>query len=181
MARYRIRVAFKRGSWVDPDEAAVMLYELCAREVHAEVWFEDVAFVACGNACPSIRAWCLEPDVQQRGHAWECTDLPISQPLRALEILDEMRRSPAPYHISVAECALPKRWVDAIESDADCMRPESWTGVFCSQFALLFVRRCALEGILAAPPARWSLLWSVSSKGCLPSRLRVILDAMLRP
>ncbi len=176
---FRVRIAFHNGSWRSMSDAAIMIYELMARETHTEVWFDDVAFGACCNVCPSIRAWCVPSDVEYKAEEWSCVELPIADAKRALAILEDMLASPARYYISVCECAMPKCVVDAIERDADCMHPEDWRGVFCSQFALLFVRRCALEGILNVPQARQPLLWSVSSKACLPSRLRVILDRML--
>ncbi len=176
----RVRIAFRRGSWHRVSDAAIMVYELLARETHSEVWFDDVAFGACCNVLPSIRAWCVPGDTEYQPEDWSVMELPVTDELRALVILEDMLASPAPYRISVGECAMPKCMVDAIERDADCMHPEAWKGVFCSQFVLLFVRRCSREGILqAVPHERHALLWSVSSKGCLPSRLRVILEKML--
>lgn len=175
-----MRIAFKRGSWHNLSEAAIMMYELLARETHTEVWFDNVAFGACCDVHPSIRAWCVQDTDEYKTEEWSCVELPIVDDKRALAILEDMLASPAPYYISVGECAMPRCIVDAIERDADCMHPEDWKGVFCSQFALLFVRRCALEGILDVPHKRQKLLWSVSSKGCLPSRLRVILNKMMR-
>ena len=177
---FRVRIAFKRGSWHNMSEAAIMMYELLARETHTEVWFDDVAFGACCNVHPSIRAWCVQGTDEDRADEWSYVALPVVDANRALAILEDMLASPAPYYISVGECAMPKCIVDAIERDVDCMHPENWNGVFCSQFALLFVRRCALEGILDVPRKRQALLWSVSSRGCLPSRLRVILDNMMQ-
>jgi len=172
-----VRVAFFRGSWLHASDAAIMLYERLSREVHAEVWFHDVSFSVYCNACPTMRVRALDSS-DADGSEWDSIEIPVTDHRRALQILMEMKRSPAPYHINVMECALPKRFVDAIEEDEDCMHPEQWSGLFCSQFALLFVRRCALEGILGVSHSRCAILWSVNSKGCLPARLWRILAEM---
>ena len=73
---------------------------------------------------------------------------------------------------------MPKCILDSIDQDLDCCHPEKWDRLFCSQFALLFLRRCAVAGILDVPHDRQRLLWSVNSKGCLPSRLQIITDSV---
>lgn len=56
------------------------------------------------------------------------------------------------------------------EHDLDCQYPETWkaSGVFCSQVALLILRRLAREGILPLVP---DSIQAVNSRGCSPNQL----------
>lgn len=64
------------------------------------------------------------------------------------------------------------------ERDLDCCHPSSWTahGVFCSQVALLIMRRLAREGLLALPhPTIAARIEATNSRGCSPNQLFRIL------
>ena len=107
---------------------------------------------------------------------WHIVHIPMKDCKQAIRFVEEATASPAEYSISIPELAMPKCILDTIDHDLDCCHPEKWDKLFCSQFALLFLRRCAIAGILNIPKAKQRLLWSVNSKGCLPSRLRIITD-----
>ena len=153
--------------------------------VHTEIWFGDYhtgAYCYDGNQ----RAGCVltfkgaseleSPD----GSSWHVVDIPITDMDTALKFIEIAQSSRVPYGINVAECALPKAIIDEFDADVDCCRPETWDKLFCSQLALLFLRWCDKQGILAVDKARSSALWAVNSRGCIPSRLKIILDAMLK-
>ena len=58
------------------------------------------------------------------------------------------------------------------EKDLDCERPETWRGgVFCSQAALLVLRRLQRRGILVHPQGLHALIETTNSRGCSPNAL----------
>ena len=58
------------------------------------------------------------------------------------------------------------------ETELDCHRPESWkNGVFCSQVALLMLRRMSDENVVSLPTPMTHMLHSVHSRGCSPNTL----------
>jgi hypothetical protein len=67
------------------------------------------------------------------------------------------------------------------EADLDCQNPGTWQegGVFCSQVALLILRRLRREHLLAIPwqfePSVSRLIESTNSRGCSPNQLFKIL------
>jgi hypothetical protein len=65
------------------------------------------------------------------------------------------------------------------EKDLDCERPETWGasgGVFCSQAALLVLRRLGRAGILRLPPEQAALVEATHSRGCSPNALHRLLS-----
>jgi hypothetical protein len=65
------------------------------------------------------------------------------------------------------------------ERDLDCERPETWRagGVFCSQVALLVVRRLARMGIVPLSARQSELVEATNSRGCSPNALFTLLAA----
>lgn len=65
------------------------------------------------------------------------------------------------------------------ESDLDCSRPDTWErhgGVFCSQVALLLLRRATRMGVIAPFPDNCTrLIEETNSRGCSPNDLFRIL------
>lgn len=59
------------------------------------------------------------------------------------------------------------------ETELDCERPETWrrTGVFCSQVALLLLRRLARQGAVVLPADTRALVEAAHSRGCSPNTL----------
>jgi hypothetical protein len=76
------------------------------------------------------------------------TDIPITDHLQAVRFVKDALASHADYGISIPELAMPKWLLDGLDHDLDCCHPEQWDKLFCTQFALLFPRRCAIAGIL---------------------------------
>ena len=63
-----------------------------------------------------------------------------------------------------------------VQNDLDCERPESWSrGVFCSQVALLLLRRMQRVNAIAAPPSMRAAIERVHSRGCSPNYLQSLL------
>lgn len=66
------------------------------------------------------------------------------------------------------------------EQDLDCAHPRTWAqrGVFCSQVALLLLRRLAREGLIAFPHiATAARVEATNSRGCSPNQLFRLLAA----
>jgi hypothetical protein len=98
----------------------------------------------------------------------------------AVRFVEQAVRTPAIYRWYLPEFSMPKALLDRFDTDLDCQRPDTWDRLFCSQFALLFLRRCALAGVLQVDRGRLGLLWGVNSRGCLPSRLKIIAERVFR-
>ena len=175
-----IRIATLTGSLTKMPEAIVRIFSLLNQGVHTEIWFNGFRIAAMGEHHP--KESCVQvtetPELESYTsvEGWHVVTLPISDPQKALDFISRVHSLPIPYNINVSECALPKCLLDEIDGDLDCCHPEHWNSLFCSQFALLFLRYCANQGILQIPDDRAKLLWSVNSKGCLPSRLQIITD-----
>ena len=188
-----IRIATLKGSLTDPFFLAVRLFSLMHEGVHTEIWFNGyrimVGMRAEDRAHPT-RDGCIAvlppgefsapASPASCSPAWHVVDVPITNPGLALEFIERAFEARVPYGINVLECALPKALLDDFDPDLDCMRPDRWDRVFCSQFVLLFLRWCDAHGILGGCKEDGSkaLLWSVNSRGCLPSRLEIITDTM---
>lgn len=174
----RIRLATYEGCLTKTPDLLVRIYSLLNPGIHTEIWIDNFRISAVdgegGANCIKI----LETDagILDAHVGWHVVDLPITDPGIAVDYIQRVHCLPIRYGISVPECALPKFCLDEIDQDIDCCRPETWKQVFCSQFALLFLRHCAISGILQVPKDKARLLWSVNSKGCLPSRLQIITD-----
>jgi hypothetical protein len=172
-----IRLATYDGSLTDPAVALVTAYSLGNRGVHTEIWFDRYRVSTFHpEKCVDIKP--LPEDMNTSG--WHVVDIPITDHLQAVRFVKDALASHADYGISIPELAMPKWLLDDLDHDLDCCHPEQWDKLFCTQFALLFLRRCAIAGILDVPKAKQRLLWSVNSKGCLPSRLQIIADHIFR-
>ena len=107
---------------------------------------------------------------------WDVFPLPLADEARGIDILREMRRTPAVYDLNVRDFLLPQMAVNAWDPDVDSMRPGEWKTLFCSQFALLYLRRCVHEGLLRDPKR---VLWSLNSRSCAPSHLARLMPRLL--
>lgn len=179
----RVRIATLIGSLADPGVLLVQLYSMMNPGVHTEIWFDDYVisagenvFDANGTFLGCVGIW------HTRGmHVtsdWHVVDVPITDAQRAWQFIAAAAGARVEYGVSAGECAFPKFVIDAFEGDLDCCRPATWDRLFCSQFVLLFLRWCAVQKILDVPDERSVVLWSVNSRGCLPSRLKILMDMM---
>lgn len=73
------------------------------------------------------------------------------------------------------------------EKDLDCEDPSTWqaNGVFCSQVALLILRRLRREGLVAFPPDLdaeiGDMIEHTNSRGCSPNQLYRMLATVPHP
>ena len=170
-----IRLATYDGSLMNPYVAMVRAFSLGNPGVHTEIWVDNYRVSTFHmNQCVGVES--LNKHTDSAG--WHVVNVPITDHLQAIRFLKEATKSPAQYSISLSEIPMPKALLDSIDHDLDCCHPEQWDKLYCSQFALLFLRRCAIAGILDVPQSKQKLLWSISSKACLPGRLQLITDQL---
>jgi hypothetical protein len=172
-----VRIATYDGSVCEPGVALVTAFSLGNPGVHTEIWFDNCRVSTFRlHDCVECKRLSDTMDASE----WHVVEIPIKGAghAQAEGFIRDALNSHAVYSISIPELAMPKCILDSIDQDLDCCHPEKWDRLFCSQFALLFLRRCAVAGILDVPHDRQRLLWSVNSKGCLPSRLQIITDSV---
>ena len=177
--RSNIRIATMRGALSCPASLMVRLYSLMNPGVHTEIWFNNYRLAAVSEGEDGCLQTCYmdsPPTTAYDGSDWHLVEIPVTDEGIALEFFERVKAACIPYGIDVLECALPKFILDSVESDVDCCNPEGWDKVFCSQFALLFLRWCDKHNILLVPKEKSAALWTVNSRGCLPSRLQIITD-----
>jgi hypothetical protein len=173
-----IRVALCRGQWTNPITAPLMLFEMDSH-VHAEVWVDDMGFSAVYNQrSPCVLNTARPPPAEdcEAAEHWDVFPLPLADEARGVDIMREMRRTPAVYDLSVRDFVLPQAAVNAWDPDVDSARPREWATLFCSQFALLYLRRCVREGLLRDPGR---VLWSLNSRSCTPGNLAGLMPRLL--
>lgn len=168
MPPHEILIAFKKNSLDSALENLICLFSL-DRHVHAEIRFDGYTFSSFYDSNNPI-------DVMHECNIgeWDFQKISISHPSVALDILEDIfTKCRASYGFNPLDMAIPKSCLDFWEDDLDCTRPDTWKRIFCSQLVLLFLRRCALAGVLDGN--NLDLLWSVNTHGCPPSRLKVLL------
>ena len=171
-----IRVAIQRGRWSSPDQAPLMLFELDSH-VHAEVWVDDMGFSSGYNGAARSVFQAPRPGPSEPApERWDVFPLPLASEAAGVDVMLDMWRSEAPYRFNVRDFVLPRAVVDRLDPDVDCTRPREWGSLFCSQFALLYLRRCALAGLLRDPDR---LLWALNSRACAPSHLARLMPRLL--
>jgi len=170
---HTISCGFFNGSFANPFDDLIMGYEW-AREVHAEIWFDNMRITSCGLHEHSVICFPKREGDLSPGK-WHSIRIPVTDPGKALSFLERSSESRAQYMIPMADFVLPNKAVDYLDKDDDCDDPMSWKHLFCSKFALLFLRHCHRQKIIDAPEERLKLLWSVNSNKCSPALLKQIL------
>jgi len=150
-------------------------------QVHAEVILDDTAYSAVGQPPgPCVLSYPAHLDTLSSLPFIETVDVPITDPEAARRFLVKTTFTPATYSIPYADFVLPSFVLRYTDPDLDHSRPFTWSHLYCSQFALLFLRHCASEGIIPLPPdALRAHLYSVSSHACSPAHLAHLLDNLL--
>lgn len=167
-----VRLATLKGT-TDLFDSLVTAFSLGNPGVHTEIWIDGyrVSTFEGGVGCVSVI-----PMGDVRASDWYVIDIPVKDMHTAVRFVEQAVRTPAIYRWYLPEFSMPKALLDRFDTDLDCQRPDTWDRLFCSQFALLFLRRCALAGVLRVDQRRLGLLWGVNSRGCLPSRLKIIAE-----
>ena len=174
-----IYLAFRIGKLASPDDCFVM-FATQGAFVHVELLVQNkkrTKAVACGawdKTYPSFQA--RDPKLYMRQSNYVFLALPLvhEQENIALDYLASLVNSNLPYSTGW-ECVLPETVVDWIENDVDVNAPPStWKqGVFCSQIALLFLRKMVLQGVL--DKASWGEVLTMHSRHCSPTILYNLL------
>lgn len=170
---YLIRVAFKKNSL---DSALEDLFCLCSldRHIHAEIRFFGYTFSSFyGPKYPIV----VMPECNTG--EWDFQDIPVNNPWMALDIIETIFwQCRASYSFNPFDMALPESLLNFVKKDLCCTHPQEWKHIFCSQLVLLFLRRCALAGILCCDFNKINLLWSVNTHGCTPAHLKTLLECV---
>lgn len=162
-----IRVAFKKNSISSALENLICLCCL-DRHVHAELRFYGYTISSFYNSPNSIDVM-----LESNEGEWDFQEVPVTNHVIALDIIQDIfRHCHASYGFNPLDMTIPKTYLDLWEGDVECKRPDKWKRIFCSQFVLLFLRRCALAGVLKG---KTDLLWSVNTHSCTPAMLRTLL------
>jgi hypothetical protein len=168
-----IGVAFRKGNHADTKDMVVMT-TTAGEFVHCEVvmgkgdkYRAFGAYEGVGGFMNSIN------DI--RPSQWTLIKTPCEY-TPALGIAMDILSADTKYnYMDLWQCAvsvfLP------IERDLDCEDPSSWHGgVFCSQAALLFTRRLAINRLIKVSPECLVNIVHANSRGCSPNMLFQILS-----
>lgn len=166
-------IAFLKGQFWDPHDDLVMTSTM-GRFVHCEIvvgngeWGKAYsAFWGVGGFVPSNsfiypKQWCM-------------FEIPLLNPSHlSSAIYDTVRAAPTYNQSDLWQCvikaALP------FEDDYVYTDPVSWKhGVFCSQAAVLILRRLLASGAVQLPPDAAAAIWASNSRGCSPNGLHRML------
>ena len=170
---HKISLGFFDGSLLNPGDDIIMGYSM-DKTVHAEIWFNNMRITSCALFEHSVVCF-PKGKYDCQSDRWHSIPIPITDPGKALEFFERASASEAPYHIPVTDFLVPKGLVDYIDKDEDCEDPMAWKKLFCSKFALLFLRYCDHHGIIDAPGNKLNLLWSVNSNRCSPALLKQMI------
>lgn len=145
--------------------------------IHAEIIMNNTAYSAVGLP-PDQCVLSYTPN--QKLMSYDCVEIfhvPITDQSVAQKFLDMAVDTPATYAIPVLDFLMPKFVLDLVDRDYECGKPSSWAHLYCSQFALLFIRYCRQMGIINLPGRDLSLVdpQSINSHKCSPMDLMHIL------
>ena len=111
---------------------------------------------------------------------WIVFIIPVTDFPTVKIFIQDIRAAKLPYRFPWG-CGVPQCVLREVDTDLDCTRPNTWGSIFCSQSSLLFLRRCAQQGILP-PTLDTAPLFAYDSKGVSPARIYAILEQMgIRP
>ena len=148
-------------------------------EVHAEIILDRTAYSAVGLPPePCVLTYSLDP-AQLTLPCIEYVHIPLTDIQKAKDFLSAASKTQATYDVSVQDFCLPDFVLNYTDPELDCSAPMSWTHLYCSQFALLFLRYCHAKKIIPLPEDRLRLLWSSSSHKWSPAHLKRMLDTIL--
>jgi hypothetical protein len=146
--------------------------------IHAEIIINNTAYSAVGLP-PDQCVRCYTPNPKLT--TYDCVEIyhiPLTDSAKAQKFLDRAVNTPATYAIPVLDFLMPKFVLDLVNKDYECGKPSTWAHLYCSQFALLFIRYCKQNGLLDLPGRDLSLVdpRSINSNKCSPMDLMHILN-----
>lgn len=167
--------------WVRLLEHIVHPLDYSYSDVHTELILDNQAYSAVNTKNPCVVKY-TPTDYFLSLPCVETVKIPLTDDRIAKLFLEESSMSSATYQIPVSDFLLPKYVLDFEKSDLDCCRPDTWEHLYCSQFVLLFLRFCAMHGILDMPTDKLYYLSPsyVNSRTCTPAHLRHILRLMFQ-
>ena len=156
-----------------------VLIEMCTFSdlVHSEIRLgPSCSYAAYRGSVPCF----LEATPVPTPHPdWVVFVIPVTDFKTAESFVRDIRRAKLPYRFPW-ECVVPQCVLREVDTDLDCTKPTTWGSIFCSQSSLLFLRRCAKQGML--PGLDTGPLFADDSKGVSPARIYNILEQMgMRP
>lgn len=169
-------IAFLRGSLLSADDDMVMAATM-GSYVHCEILRGRGEAIHRGYAGFRDRGgFVLSPNRVGPQH-WALFAFPVTDPPAVHATILAVIALNLPYNSSdLWQCCIKTMlpW----ETELDCEQPETWkrSGVFCSQVALLLLRRFARRGHIALPRDTHALLETTHSRGCSPNTLFWLLS-----
>jgi len=155
------------------------------REVHADVILGDTCYSAVGLP-PGPCVLTFHADVnklkKRQTPGEELVEVSISDVPSARAFLEAAANASKriTYDVPVIDFVLPNAVLRRTDPDVDCDAPETWPHLFCSQFALLFLRHCHKHGLIQVnEPLRAKALYVCNSHVCSPAHLREIMRILL--
>ena len=147
-------------------------------EVHADVVLDGMCYSAVGTAPgPCVLKGNYKPNPCRNCELGEEFVLvPVYNPAAARDFLEAASEvKTMRYSIPFWDFMEPNVILKYTDPDVDCDNPKSWRTMFCSQFALLFLRYCHKHGIIAIRNP--IPLYECNSHVCSPAHLRKIMQA----
>lgn len=173
-------VAFRHANLVVPRDRLVSTLTW-GPFVHSELWLDRGDGSPCRgfSSFEGVSGFTPSPGKPKPGEAWTVLRYPLPPGgyEQTYAIMLQLIALNMPYNWrDLWQCCI--KMALPFEKDLDCQRPEAWTqtgGVFCSQAALLVLRRLTRAGVLQLPPHQQSLVEATNSRGCSPNTLYRIL------
>lgn len=171
-----IGIAFKTGSFRYLQDDAIMGLTF-GEFVHCEVVIgNDENGKAYGAFQGPGGGGFMPSDNKHVPPEWALFTMPLKKPTQTRGVLLHMLTLNLPYNYAdLWQCCISTLlpW----ETELDCDKPESWRkGVFCSQAALLVLRRLARMDAIECPSDTRRLLEAFHSRGCSPNALFGLLN-----
>ena len=153
-----------------------VLIEMCTFSdlVHSEIRLgPSCSYAAYRGSVPCF----LEATPVPTPHPdWVVFVIPVTDFETAANFVHEIRDAKLPYRFPW-DCGVPQCVLREVDTDLDCTKPTTWGSIFCSQSSLLFLRRCAKQGILPTT-LDTAPLYKYDSNGVSPAHIYDILEQM---
>ena len=151
-------------------------------EVHADVILGDTCYSAVGHPPePCVLTFDVAELKRRPTPGEELVEVRITNVSSAKAFLDAAASKKFTYSVPVFDFVLPSVVVNFEDPDVDCDAPGTWPHLFCSQFALLFLRHCLRNGLIEIKDPRRALaLYVCNSHVCSPAHLRQMMRVLLK-
>lgn len=174
-----VGIAFKQGDVHNAMDDGIMLGTL-GQYVHCELILAKDGTARTYASYEGVGGF-VRSNTEYTPDHWDISMFKLKDHSSALGICMQILDYKLPYNADgrwqcVIKAALP------FEMDLDCQRPQTWNnGVFCSQVALLVLRRLHREKLVDFPEQLATAVEAFNSKGCSPNTLASILKPFFLP